>query len=154
MARIATTILKSIADSNALSLVTQVPVKARCLEFASAFIQYLKYQIMKRSEVHMFTGNDWKYVFICMKSSSTYAAKLLYLCLKSSSELATEASNVANNLLDLVTLSESVVGSKCAVFILAALKPWTPDLLICCILFCKCPLQCWEFGGCKVKTRM
>ena len=78
----------------------------------------------------MFTGNDWKYVSICMKSSSTYAAKLLFLCLKSSSELATEASNVANNLLDLVTLSESVVGSKCAVSILAVLKPWMPDLLI------------------------
>lgn len=128
--RIAATILKSIADINALSLVTQVPVKARCLEFASTFIQYLKQQIEKWSNAQKFAGNDWKYVFICMKSSSTYAAKMLYLCLKSSSELATEASIVANNLLDLITLSDSVVGSKCAVSVLAALKPWMPDLLI------------------------
>ena len=55
---------------------------------------------------------------------------MLYLCLKSSSELATEASNVANNLLDLITLRESVVGSKYAVSVLGALKPRVPDLLI------------------------
>jgi hypothetical protein len=42
VARIAANFLKSIADINALSLVTQVPVKARCLEFASTFILYLK----------------------------------------------------------------------------------------------------------------
>jgi hypothetical protein len=55
--------------------VTQVPVKARCLEFASTFILYLKQQIEKWSASQKFTGNDWKYIFICMKSSSTYAAK-------------------------------------------------------------------------------
>ena len=38
VARIAANFLKSIADINALSMVTQVPVKARCLEFASTFI--------------------------------------------------------------------------------------------------------------------
>ena len=125
MARIAANFLKSIVDINALSLVTQVPVKARCLKFASTFILYLKQQIEKWSASQKFTGNDWKYIFICI-----YAAKLLYLCLKSSSELATEASNVANNLLDLITLRESVVGSKYAVSVLGALKPWIPDLLI------------------------
>lgn len=59
-----------------------------------------------------------------------YAAKLLYMCLKSSIDLATKASIVANNLVDLVTFSESVVGSKCAVSVLAVLNPWMPDLLI------------------------
>jgi hypothetical protein len=94
---------------------------------------YLKQQIEKCSASQKFTGNDWKYIVICI-----YAAKLLYLCLKSSSKLYTEASNVANNRLDLVILREPVVGSKYAVSVLGALKPWVPDLLI---LFCKCSLQ-------------
>ena len=37
---------------------------------------------------------------------------------------------MANNRLDLITLRESVVGSKYAVSVLGALKPWIPDLLI------------------------
>ncbi|KAH9314616.1 hypothetical protein KI387_023243 [Taxus chinensis] len=130
VARVSTTILKSIVDGSYLNLVVQVPVQARCLNFASAFFKYMKLQIEKQSEGQKCTGNDWRDILICLKSSGTYAAKLLYLCLKNSNELAPEASHLANSLLDLITLSESVSGSRLQVSILAVLKPWMPDLLI------------------------
>ena len=79
MARIDANFLKLIVDINALSLVSQVLLKARCLKFASTFILYLKQQC---SASQKSTGSDWKYIFICI-----YAAKLLYLCLKSLSTL-------------------------------------------------------------------
>ena len=37
---------------------------------------------------------------------------------------------MTNNRLDLIILREPVVGSKYAVSVLGALKPWVPDLLI------------------------
>eukprot|EP01018_Ginkgo_biloba_P001403 Gb_28704 [translate_table: standard] len=128
--RIAATILKSIVDGSSLSLVNQVHVRAKCLEFASAFIQYIKLQLEKWPESQEYAGHDRKYILICMKSFGTYASKLLYLCLKSSNELAPEASRLANDLLDLIALSESAIGARFAMSILAALNTWMPDLLI------------------------
>ncbi|GLJ04628.1 hypothetical protein SUGI_0000030 [Cryptomeria japonica] len=130
VARVSATILKSIVDSSYLSLVVQVSVQARCLSFASAFFEYMKLQIEEQSGGQKCMGNDWKYILVCVKSSATYAAKMLYLWLKNSNDLASEASHLANSLFDLITLSESVIGSKFAGSILAVLKPWMPDLLI------------------------
>ncbi|KAA8531574.1 hypothetical protein F0562_006283 [Nyssa sinensis] len=81
----------------------------------------------------MFKEEDLKDIFLCLKSSFTYAAKLLNLVLTSSTEALPpplEAYDLANDMLDLVISTELYLGSSYAAHLVAAVKPWLPDLIL------------------------
>jgi len=70
---------------------------------------------------------------VLIRSSFTYAAKIIHLVLSSSTESSIpreEAFVLANDLLDLVPSVESFVGSRFALSIVSALKQWLPVLIL------------------------
>jgi condensin-2 complex subunit G2 len=124
-------ILKFIVDT------TMKPVnddKIRCLKFASSYIKYAVSSIKKHQEQSSsFKGDDLKDALLLVRSSFTYAAKLLHLVLSSSPEESSppeEAFFLANDLLDLVPVVESFAGSRFALSIVSVLKQWLPVLLL------------------------
>ncbi|EER91229.1 hypothetical protein BDA96_01G175100 [Sorghum bicolor] len=124
-------VLKFIIDT------TMKPVsddKIRCLKFASSYIKYAVSSIKKHQEQSSsFKGDDLKDALLVVRSSFTYAAKLLHLVLSSSPEESSppeEAFFLANDLLDLVPIVESFAGSRFALRIVSVLKQWLPVLLL------------------------
>ncbi|KAI3777162.1 hypothetical protein L1987_46958 [Smallanthus sonchifolius] len=80
-----------------------------------------------------FKEEDLKEMFLCLKSSFTYAAKLLNLVLTSSSEStppSPEAHNLANDLFDFIISVEEHLGSRYGSLVLSAAKLWLPDLIL------------------------
>ncbi|KAF8406207.1 hypothetical protein HHK36_008292 [Tetracentron sinense] len=127
-----TAVLKFIVDATTMCLVSNNQEK--CLQFTSAYVQYIISTLRKHSpNLLQFKEEDLREAFLCLKSSSTYAAKLLKLVLTNSSETSLpspEASDLANNLLDLSTVIELYLGSGYAKRLVAAIKPWLPDLIL------------------------
>ncbi|OEL23258.1 Condensin-2 complex subunit G2 [Dichanthelium oligosanthes] len=127
-----TSILKFIADTTNLKLVNDD--KIRCLKFASSYTKYAVSSIKKHQEQSSsFKGDDLKDALVLIRSSFTYAAKLLHLVLSSSTEESSppeEAFFLANDLLDLVPSVESFAGSRFALSIVSALKQWLPVLIL------------------------
>ncbi|XP_062211812.1 uncharacterized protein LOC133912875 [Phragmites australis] len=127
-----TSILKFIVDTTTIKLVNDD--KVRCLKFASSYTKYAVSSIKKHQEQNSsFKGDDLKDALMLIRSSFTYAAKLLHLVLGSSTELSSppeEAFFLANNLLDLIPSVESFTGSKFALSFVSALKQWLPVLIL------------------------
>lgn len=80
-----------------------------------------------------FKEEDLKNTFCCLKSSFTYATKILNMILTDSSGSSTsppKAFALANDLLDLMISVESYLGSGYASRLVAAAEPWLPDLVL------------------------
>ncbi|GJM95914.1 hypothetical protein PR202_ga12705 [Eleusine coracana subsp. coracana] len=136
-----TSILKFIVDTTSIQLVNDD--KIRCLKFASSYIKYAVLSIKKHQEQSSpFKGDDLKDALMLIRSSFTYAAKLLHLVLRSSTELSNppeDAFFLANQLLDLVPSIGAFVGSRFAFRFISALKQWLPVLILGLV-------SCWLIG--------
>ncbi|VFQ75334.1 unnamed protein product [Cuscuta campestris] len=79
------------------------------------------------------TEEGLKETLLCLKSSFTYAAKLLNLVLKDFFDASTPqpvAYHLANELLSLTVSIEKHVGHSHATRLLSAARPWVPDLIL------------------------
>jgi len=127
-----TSILKFIIDTAIIKLVNDD--KIRCLKFASSYTKYAVSAIKNnQDQSSSFKGDDLKDALVLVRSSFTYAAKIIHLVLSSSTESSIppeEAFFLANDLLDLVPSVESFVGSRFALSIVPALKQWLPVLIL------------------------
>ncbi|RCV41855.1 hypothetical protein SETIT_9G168200v2, partial [Setaria italica] len=127
-----TSILKFIIDTTTIKLVDDD--KIRCLKFASSYTKYAISSIKKHQEQgSSFKGDDLKDALVLIRSSFTYAAKIIHLVLSSSTEESSPPEEVfflANDLLDLVPSVESLAGSRFALSIVSALKQWLPVLIL------------------------
>ncbi|KAK9284314.1 hypothetical protein L1049_023485 [Liquidambar formosana] len=126
-----TAVFKFIVDATTMGLLHD---KERCLRFASTYLQYIISNLRQHSHGQLeLKEEDLQETFLFLKSSCTYAAKLVNLVLTDTSEASPcppEASNLANNLLDLITSIEIHLGSGYAARLVAAVKPWLPDLIL------------------------
>ncbi|CAL4943223.1 unnamed protein product [Urochloa decumbens] len=126
-----TSILKFIVDTTTIKLVNDD--KIRCLKFASSYTKYTISSIRKHQEQgSSFKGDDLKDALVLIRSSFTYAAKIIHLVLSSTTESGPpeEVFFLANDLLDLVPSVESFAGSRFALSIVSALKQWLPVLIM------------------------
>lgn len=74
-----------------------------------------------------------KVSILSLKSSFSYAAKLLNLILQDTTEASPpppEAFELANDMLDLITAIEIYLGSSFAAQLTAVAKSWLPDLIL------------------------
>lgn len=130
--KMATSILKFIVDAATIGSITYN--HARCLKFASGFARYvISLSGGQRKECAAFKDEDLKDVLVYLKSSFSYASKLLHLVLTSFSESSVpprEAFYLANDLLDLIVTIELSLGSKYASHVLSVAKPWLPVLIL------------------------
>ncbi|XP_065876662.1 uncharacterized protein [Euphorbia lathyris] len=127
-----TAILKFIVDSVAMGFLNHI--HRRCLTFASLYVKHVISILAQQSSRRMrFKEDDLKESIQCMKSSFSYAAKLLNLVLKDTNEDSPsppEAFDLANDMLDLIVSVELYLGSSLAARLAAAAKPWLPDLIL------------------------
>lgn len=130
--KILTAVLKFVVDAIAMGLISHSQVK--CLKFSLDYVEFMMSSSNSLSSDKLqFKEEDFKEAFLCLKSSFTYLAKLLNLVLVSSngdSLPPPEAHNLANSLLDVIVTIESVLGSGYATRVVAAMKPWLPDLIL------------------------
>lgn len=128
--RLATTILKFIVDAATMKLINHDLL--RCLKFASTYARHVVSAIERHKA--SFVGEGSKEMLTFLKSSFTYAAKLLHLVLTRSSESSApppgEAFYLSNDLLDVISSVESYLGSKFAVNIISVAKEWLPILVL------------------------
>lgn len=133
-----TSILKFIVDTTTIKLVNDS--KVRCVKFASSYTKYAVSAMERHHESSSFMGDDLKDILILIRSSFSYAAKLLHLVLANSTESSSppeEAFLLANNLLDLVPSVESFAGSRFSLTLVSVVKQWLPVLILglgCCCL--------------------
>lgn len=125
-------VLMFMADTTAMHIAPDKP--GVLLNYTSGCVQHIisLTEELCQNQIH-FKEEDLKDTIFCIKSSFTYAAKILNLILRYCSESSTtppKAFDLANDLLDLVILTESYLGSGYALRLVAAMKPWLPDLVL------------------------
>lgn len=132
VAKIIAPTLKFITDALTIELISHM--HTRCLKFASSFYHYLLSFInVHHTKLSEFNEEDVKDILLHLKSSYSYALKLLHITLKSSSESSVPPKEVyylSNNLLDFIVSIESSLGSKYASHILFVAKPWLSVLIL------------------------
>uniref|UniRef100_A0A803N4D1 Condensin-2 complex subunit G2 n=2 Tax=Chenopodium quinoa TaxID=63459 RepID=A0A803N4D1_CHEQI len=130
--KICTAVLKFIVDVAAMDLIFHN--KHRVLGFTSGYMQNM-ISILKRcfhGELK-FREEQSKELHLCLKSSFTYAAKLLNVVLASTTEdspAPQEVFEVANNLLDLIASIELYCGPGYAARVVSLAKQWLPDVIL------------------------
>ncbi|KAH9619353.1 hypothetical protein KSS87_002876, partial [Heliosperma pusillum] len=130
--KICTTILKFIADAATMDLLSDN--QDRCLKFASAYIQNM-IAVFKRcyNDELKFEDTQLREIHVCLKSSFTYAVKLVNVSLASISEntpAPPEVYEVSNNLLDLIASVELHCGSNYAARLVTSARQWLPDVIL------------------------
>lgn len=127
-----TAIFKFISD--AITLRFYSGNYGRCLHYASAAVRQIISDLAQLSSHSLhFTEDDMKEITMCLKSSFTYTVKLLNLVLTDTSEASRvqlEIFDLANHLVDLIVSVELSLGYGCAMRLIAAAKPWLPDLVV------------------------
>ncbi|XVF17533.1 hypothetical protein REPUB_Repub10bG0131200 [Reevesia pubescens] len=127
-----TAVLKFIVDSIAMAFASHH--HKRCLKFTSAYTQYIISSLRQLyTDKSQFKEENSKEFMMCVKSSFTYATKLLNLVLNAATEASpapVESFNLASDLLDLIISGELFLGSTYASRLVAAAKPWLPDLIL------------------------
>lgn len=127
-----TAIFKFISD--AITLRFYSGNYGRCLHCASAAVRQIISDLAQLSSQSLqLTEDDMKEMTICLKSSFTYMVKLLNLVLTDTSEASRvqlEIFDLANHLLDLIISVELSLGYGCVMRLIAAAKPWLPDLVV------------------------
>ncbi|XP_057761176.1 uncharacterized protein LOC130981617 [Arachis stenosperma] len=127
-----TAVLKFMADTFAMDFAPHnhelfLNYTSKCVQHIMSSLDRLHHKQIR------FNEDDMKSVFFCLKSSFTYATKVLNMTLTDSSGLSTNSPTafaLANDLLDLVVLIESYLGSGYASRLVAAANPWLPDLVL------------------------
>lgn len=126
-----TAVLMFMVDTTEMGTAPDKP--GMFLNYASGCVQHIISLIerMHHNQIHL-CEEDLKDTILCLKSFFTYAAKLLNLTLGQSESYTTspKAFDLANDLLDLIILIELYCGSGCASGLVAAVKPWLPDLVL------------------------
>ncbi|OIV94693.1 hypothetical protein TanjilG_25917 [Lupinus angustifolius] len=125
-------VLKFTADTTAVSFAPHN--HGLFLNYTSKCVQHIISSLdrLYHNQIQ-FKDEDLKNTFYCVKSSFTYATKMLNMILSDSSVSATsppEPFALVNNLLDLMILVESYMGSGYASRLLSAAEPWLPDLAL------------------------
>ncbi|KAI3726354.1 hypothetical protein L1987_66151 [Smallanthus sonchifolius] len=132
MVMLSTSILNFIINSSTVDRTHEC--QERCLSFTRKYVGFIILNLRQHSHGLLeFKEEDLKETFLCLKSSFTYAAKLLNLVLTSSSESSPpspEAHNLANDLLDLIISVEEHLGCRYGSLVLSAAKLWLPDLIL------------------------
>ncbi|XP_060188626.1 uncharacterized protein LOC132617602 isoform X2 [Lycium barbarum] len=127
-----TAVLKFIADAHTMDLVHKS--QEECLSFTLQNIKFVISSLRRSSDEELqFTEDMLKEIYLCLKSSFTYAAKLMNVVLKSFSEASQPlwgAFDIANELLNLYVSIEEYLGYGYAVRLFPAVKPWVPDLIL------------------------
>ncbi|KAB1214898.1 Condensin-2 complex subunit G2 [Morella rubra] len=127
-----TAILKSMVDATSMGFLSHY--YGRFLKFTSGYVQDVVSALRRRShDRFQFKEEDLKDIVLCLKSSFTYAAKLVNLVnrdISEASSLASEAFDLVNDLLDLVSSIELYLGSGNAASLVSAAKHWLPDLVL------------------------
>ncbi|XWS45153.1 hypothetical protein CRYUN_Cryun15aG0112000 [Craigia yunnanensis] len=127
-----TAVLKFIVDSIAMGFASRN--HRRCLKFTSAYMQHIISSLRQLStDKSQFKEEKSKEFIMCVKSSFTYATKLLNLVLNAATEASpapVESFDLASDLLDLIISGELFLGSNYAARLVAAAKPWLPDLVL------------------------
>lgn len=128
-----TAVLRFVVDAATIGFVPQN--QGRCLKFTSGYLQCVTSTLERQSreQFQFEEEEDLKDMILCLKSSFTYAAKLLNLALKDVTEaslLLTEASDLANYLLDLIISIELYLGSNYVAHMVTGVKSWLPDLVL------------------------
>ncbi|KAF2295552.1 hypothetical protein GH714_033180 [Hevea brasiliensis] len=127
-----TAVLKFIVDSTAMGFLSHL--NRRCLSFTSSYVKHVIFVLGQQYfEGQQFKEDNLKDSIICLKSSFSYAAKLLNLILKDATEASPppqEAFDLANDMLDLITSFEIYLGSSFAAHLAAVAKSWLPDLIL------------------------
>lgn len=127
-----TAVLMFVVDATTMGVAPDKP--ELLLNYTSGCLQHIISLIdrLNHNQIHL-SEEDLKDTIFCLKSSCTYAAKLLNLILGHLSESSTtspKAFDLANDLLDLIILIELYWGSGYASGLVAAVKPWLPDLVL------------------------
>ncbi|KAI3407563.1 uncharacterized protein J3R85_020874 [Psidium guajava] len=127
-----TAIFKFISDAVTLRFYSYN--YGRCLHYSSAAIRQIISDLAQLSSHSLqLTEDDTKEITMCLKSSFTYMVKLLNLVLTDTNEasrIQLEIFDLANLLLDLIISVELSLGYGCAMRLIAAAKPWLPDLVV------------------------
>ena len=127
-----TAVLKFMADTTAMCFAPHdhglfLNYTSKCLQHIMSSLDRLYHKQIQFNEV------DLKNTFFCLKSSFTYAAKVLNMILTDSSGFSMSSPTafaLANDLIDLIISIESYLGSGYASRFVAAAKPWLPDLVL------------------------
>ncbi|XP_047159470.1 uncharacterized protein LOC124829925 [Vigna umbellata] len=132
MVKMLTAVLKFMADVTAMCFAPHkhglfLNCTSKCVQnIISSLDQLHRNQIQFKEE-------DKRNIAICLKSSFTYAAKILNVILagsSGSSRTLPEVFVLANNMLDLIISIESCMGSGYAWRLVASVKTWLPDVLL------------------------
>ncbi|XP_050384495.1 uncharacterized protein LOC126801086 isoform X2 [Argentina anserina] len=127
-----TAVQRFMVDAAAIGFAPQI--QERCLRSTSGYIRCFISTLEQQSREQIdFEEEDLKDVVLCLKHFFTYAAKLLNLALKDATEASppsAEASDLANDMLDLIISIELHLGSTYAGQLVTAVKPWVPDLIL------------------------
>ncbi|XP_062101820.1 uncharacterized protein LOC133807872 isoform X2 [Humulus lupulus] len=127
-----TSVLKFMADATTMGFVFHN--HEWCLKFTSDYLRHIASTLRKQpNNLNHFEEDDGKDIILCLKSSLTYGAKLLNLALKDVTETSPPRPQtfvLANDMLDLLTSIEQHLGSNYAARLVAAAKPWLPDLIL------------------------
>ncbi|KAM3306131.1 hypothetical protein P3S67_013001 [Capsicum chacoense] len=130
--KVLTAVLKFIADAHTMDLVHKR--QEECLSFTLENIRFIISSLRRSYDEELqFTEDMLKEIYMCLKSSFTYVAKLMNVVLKSSSEVTQPvwgAFDIANELLNLYVSIEEHLGYGYAVRLFPAVKPWVPDLIL------------------------
>lgn len=129
---ILTAVLKFIVDSTALGFLSHI--RGSCAKFTSAYVQDVISALGQQSRDNLQVNyNDLKEIFICLKSSFSYATKLINLCLRESSKASpppAEAFDLVNELINLICSVELYMDSGYATRLVVVSKAWLPDLIL------------------------
>ncbi|KAK2372533.1 hypothetical protein P8452_45825 [Trifolium repens] len=127
-----TAVLKFMADTTAMCFSPHN--NGLFLNYTSKCIQHILSSLNQLCHNKtQFEEEDKKNTIFCLKSSFTYAAKILNVTLPDSGESSittSQAFTLANNLLDLIVSIESCLGSAYASRLVAAARPWLPDVVL------------------------
>ncbi|OMO56480.1 hypothetical protein CCACVL1_26516, partial [Corchorus capsularis] len=130
--KMVTAVLKFIVDSIGMGFASRN--HGRCLKFTSAYMQYIISSFRQLStDKSQLKEEHLKELILCVKSSFSYATKLLNLVLNAANQASpapVESFNLANDLLDLIVSGELFLGSSYVARLVATAKPWLPDLIL------------------------
>ncbi|XP_061338918.1 uncharacterized protein LOC133285671 [Gastrolobium bilobum] len=127
-----TAVLKFMADTTAMCFAPHnhelfLNYTSKCVEHIVSSLDQLYHKQIQ------FEEEDKKNTIFCLKSSFTYAAKIVNMILTDSSGssiIPPKAFALASSLLDLIISIESYMGSGYASRHVAAAKPWLPDMVL------------------------
>ncbi|KAL7141501.1 hypothetical protein ABFS83_08G057500 [Erythranthe nasuta] len=127
-----TEVLKFIVDATAMNLTLHY--QERCLNFTTETLKFITANLREHAVAQLqLTEEDLKDIFVCLKSSFTYGAKLLSIVLKTredSSLPQAEAHSLVNELFNLIVSVEEFLGYGYGARFITVVQPWVPDLIL------------------------